>query len=698
MTTRNHEYKCDICRITMTDAAMLGAHFTGKKHLKNVRNIDLRAQQEGKAVYVTKLGCLKLPEIHDYMSTFGAVANMIPGKNRNNPDMLHHIIVEFESEDVASKLLKKNIRNNHRIQIPDTNPPKLQTIVVYERRFTERRRSPTPPECLGVCHDQVIMRLSLLVDPEDQLMELTGMLDLDVDEVQKRRNICINMQKTFAKSDYRHCVVYPFGSSINGLGFPGCDLDIYMDLEVAPVKPDPSDVLADVPVLVTEKQKVRTATKILSSVPQCSRMQPIINARVPIIKFIHRPTGIHCDVSFKNRMSVRNTAYIRLCTETDARVRPLMLAVRYFAKHHGLAGGGGGMKMSSYALTMITITYLQQLDPPILHPVIVLQSLPDLEPDLIDGWNCNFCHDLTKVEPLKPNSSSVLELLYGFFCFISTVSFSKVVLCPLLGKVIPISELETSYPPPISTDCFMTDPDRKLKTDSPLCVQDPFELSHNVCRNLPEKGALNFIAHCSEALKLTKTFLGRNEDKDLPPGGLCSIFHIKVNKFTSEEFEIGKIIADLPPNQAKCFNNCFKINIPDSLLSWYGNKKGSSPELLNCAGKIMDMIFCECLKLVKTDTDNDQNSEIKQGVDDTSDKSEDSGQKRRSDKLDESIPKKLKMDEDCLYQSSSSWILWSLVWPRRKQIAAETEKGDRSVIEMEAAITDAVLKVCHPGL
>ena len=95
----------------------------------------------------------------------------------------------------------------------------------------------------------------------------------------------------------------------------------------------------------------------MSSVPQCSRLVPIISARVPILKFIHRPTGIHCDISFKNRMSVQNTAFIRHCTEVDSRVRPLMLAVRYFAKHYSLAGGGGGMKMSSYALTMIIITF-----------------------------------------------------------------------------------------------------------------------------------------------------------------------------------------------------------------------------------------------------------------------------------------------------------------------------------------------------
>ena len=44
-------------------------------------------------------------------------------------------------------------------------------------------------------------------------------------------------------------------------------------------------------------------------------------------------------------------------------------------------GGGGGMKMSSYALTMIIITFLQQLERPLLHSVHELQSVPGIVSD-----------------------------------------------------------------------------------------------------------------------------------------------------------------------------------------------------------------------------------------------------------------------------------------------------------------------------
>merc|ERR550519_1995118 len=72
-----------------------------------MREIDLQERQEGKAVFVTNLGSLKLPEILEYMSTFGVVVNLCPGQDRNLPDRLHHVIVEYESEEVVTRILSR---------------------------------------------------------------------------------------------------------------------------------------------------------------------------------------------------------------------------------------------------------------------------------------------------------------------------------------------------------------------------------------------------------------------------------------------------------------------------------------------------------------------------------------------------------------------------------------------------------------
>ena len=47
-------------------------------------------------------------------------------------------------------------------------------------------------------------------------------------------------------------------------------------------------------------------------VTQVSHVQQIRGAKVPIVKFMHVPSGLSCDVSFKNLMSVMNTSFIEL--------------------------------------------------------------------------------------------------------------------------------------------------------------------------------------------------------------------------------------------------------------------------------------------------------------------------------------------------------------------------------------------------
>ena len=205
---------------------------------------------------------------------------------------------------------------------------------------------------------------------------------------------------------------------------------------------------------------------------------------------------------------------------------------------------------------------------------------------------------------------------------------------------------------------------------------------------------MSFLAHCSEAHKITKS-LFLTEIEERPPGSLCALFNIKVKEFKSDELDISKIISDLPPIQSDYFKNSFKVSFPDTLLSDFGfNKSSSSEQLLKCAEKIMNMIFGKCLKLDKTETNNTRSDEITENVGEPQDENDSCGHKRRSGDPDESNSKKLKLDESCLYQPSSSWTLWNLVWPRRKQIALETAKGDMSVMEWEAAITEAIIGVC----
>ena len=64
---------CSVCSVALAGPTEITSHFTGKKHLKAVANVDLRLKQEGRAVYVTRLGKLSLTDIASFFPSFGEV-------------------------------------------------------------------------------------------------------------------------------------------------------------------------------------------------------------------------------------------------------------------------------------------------------------------------------------------------------------------------------------------------------------------------------------------------------------------------------------------------------------------------------------------------------------------------------------------------------------------------------------------------
>ena len=158
-------------------------------------------------------------------------------------------------------------------------------------------------------------------------------------KVHERVGICRHLQQAFIESGFPFCQVHPFGSSVNSLGFPGCDLDIYLNLgpevegsehqnelrisnpnmergvestvkeengeegaekakiraiggcelkqeikEERVILDEAAELVKVQPELeppdpISQQQKVRTAAKILRGVPQCSRVHPILQVK-----------------------------------------------------------------------------------------------------------------------------------------------------------------------------------------------------------------------------------------------------------------------------------------------------------------------------------------------------------------------------------------------------------------------------------
>ena len=89
-----------------------------------------------------------------------------------------------------------------------------------------------------------------------------------------------------------------------------CDLDIYLDLTKEKI--------------FKQRSKQYISEKIcqtLKNHPDFIEIENVLNARVPIIRFVDKNSGIMCDLGFTSasKMSVMNTRFLQLCQKTDPR-------------------------------------------------------------------------------------------------------------------------------------------------------------------------------------------------------------------------------------------------------------------------------------------------------------------------------------------------------------------------------------------
>ena len=264
--------------------------------------------------------------------------------------------------------------------------------------------------------------------------------------------ICDDLHEVLIEAGYSNCLLYPYGSTINSVGCTNSDLDLYVDLQLS-------------------QDTTLKIAKILENCSQFVDIKAVPNARVPIVKAVHFLSGIKCDISFGNKASLWNTEFIRFCCLRDPRVRPLIMLVRYWGRMQGLVRRDGQVRLCNYALTLMVIAYLQQIPCPILHSVQQLVTIMD-----VDIHPFSFCSLLMtkqdKLPLLLKNTDSLTDLLMGFFNHYKSFDYENNVISLFLGRTL---NKQATYV-------------NMCKSYKPVCVQDPFEVNFNVCRNITESG------------------------------------------------------------------------------------------------------------------------------------------------------------------------------------------------------------------
>ncbi|XP_032689687.1 speckle targeted PIP5K1A-regulated poly(A) polymerase-like isoform X2 [Odontomachus brunneus] len=334
---------------------------------------------------------------------------------------------------------------------------------------------------------------------DEELAALLNEIQLsDVELMGRYKVICPHLNDIF-KSIFPECQTFSFGSTVAGLSFKECDLDIYMYLGKIGVPPFftqpnlPQQVMTT--VIFRKVRKVMYSMKFIFA-----DIIAIPKAKTPIIKFRYLPTNVSCDISFKNGLGVYKSQFLKYCALRDIRLKPLMLLIKYWAKHFGISGGG---KISNYGLVCLVIFYLQQVD--LLPPLLELQK--NCIPLIINGWQVNFNEET----PLPPssNNNSIPKLFHEFFSFYANFDFFACILCLLDGNVYAARDF--AHPSELPNymqryqNFVIENNNRKLDVERPMCVQDPFELDQNTTAITPERVRIAFQRCCAFTVEICKT-------------------------------------------------------------------------------------------------------------------------------------------------------------------------------------------------
>lgn len=474
MATTPESVYCEVCKINL-NTKVAESHFTGKKHIARQNQVD-RVQN---SVFVSGVENVPRNVMYQLFNKYGTVEEISDYEGKN------FCFIKYSNRKSVERALSTRLFfKNRRLFIRNVKPQNNNDQNTGSRNaHQEQENLDIEISAINVQSDGIKSVFDL------QLEELVSRIQLGDDEYRKHLEICNDLEETFK---FLGASAIIFGSCGTGLAMKNSDIDIFLDCSHG--QPEETFVSRDCKVMY----KSRSYTHIIR----------IGKARVPIVRFIHRRTGIRCDVTVKNKLGVMNSKLIKFLVSLDQRIRPFIVLLKFWAKEYSITINS---QLSSYALTMMAVFYLQQLEPPLLPPISELITSDEIQ----GGWHCGFVDNPREVS-LQENNISVKEIIKGFFEFYATFEYDKYVICPLLGQSVLINDFENPERLPDTLEDYKNfikdNLGHPFKVNIPLRIQDPFELNYNLARGFTDKLLKLFLDACAHSYVV---FQENEDEKEL---------------------------------------------------------------------------------------------------------------------------------------------------------------------------------------
>jgi DNA polymerase sigma len=282
-----------------------------------------------------------------------------------------------------------------------------------------------------------------------------------------RRNGIIKHLRKILTNKFQNSKLSSFGSFESGLSLSFGDIDLCLEFD----GDAPKKVLKKIAHMLNEDGM--------------KDVNLITNAKVPIVKCIDGQSMIPVDISVNNNLSVYNTELLKRYSDLDPRVRPFIMAVKYWARNRGVCQPTSGT-FSSYAWTLIAINVLQTMENPVVPN---LCSRDGSEKVTIGGKVFDVSIKETKdIQFVSNNKNTVSELISKFFCYLAlNWPWNSSIMSVGTGTLLPRKQKNWEHQKPFTNNAIQDKKIVRLGKHS-LPVEDPFDELHDLSVVLDAEG------------------------------------------------------------------------------------------------------------------------------------------------------------------------------------------------------------------
>jgi poly(A) RNA polymerase len=479
--------------------------------------INKRKSEAQKSLLVQVNSEKSYQELFNYCSQFGDIKSAF--HYNTSHENFHFILLEYEKVSGCEEALKNCDHNYDKPGVPVSSPFLWFKALKNKPKLTSLKDPvKLQNDEIKIIEDEHLFEvMSSAESLDDQIIILYRMTKLN-DLGLRLRYLAGRQLEMSLKGMFPSVEACLFGSSINGFGKMGCDVDLILRLnEKHGVTNEGRLIFHSKHKLSNERTNIQRQMEVIGDImhnflPAINNVRKILNARVPIIKYNHECLDLDIDFSMNNLSGLYMSELLYLYGELDKRVRPLVFCIRKWANAVGLTNPASpGRWITNFPLTVLILFFLQNLRKPILPPFNLLvksASPPDIR-ITEDDINCTFMRDLNKLQFEKKNDDPLHVLLFQFFEFYSKFDFKDQGVSMIEGKAI-------------------TKPDH-----SAMWITNPLEPLLNVSKNLSHEELEKLKSEAKNAAWILETSDKKKQQDDW---GLLSLFRVGKKKFEPEMF------------------------------------------------------------------------------------------------------------------------------------------------------------------